>query len=172
MTFIMDLPGRLAYIRATPEKKVINNPHNFTTMFKPILPLLMLFMAGCANDQSKSESSVIDRHATERSQPATLQLNNGQKWKLDAATRQHMKEIKTHITQASHAGGVLSGEELQKHADNLIKDCRMTGPDHDALHRWLGPFLQHVQALKDNRDAESASHALNDDVKVFDTYFE
>ncbi|RYZ53441.1 MAG: hypothetical protein EOO14_15510 [Chitinophagaceae bacterium] len=141
-------------------------------MFKSILPLLMLFMAGCANDQSKSETNATERHATVTAQPAILQLNNGQKWKLDAATRQHMKEIKTHISQASHASGVLSGEELQRHADKLIKDCRMTGPDHDALHLWLGPFLQHVQALKDNRDAESASHALNDDVKAFDTYFE
>jgi hypothetical protein len=67
---------------------------------------------------------------------------------------------------------VLSGAELQKHADKLIKECRMTGPDHDALHAWLGPFLQHVQALKTNRDTESASHALNEDMKVFDTYFE
>ena len=48
----------------------------------------------------------------------------------------------------------------------------MTGPDHDALHAWLGPFLQHVQALKNNRDAESASHAINEDVKAFDAHFE
>lgn len=48
----------------------------------------------------------------------------------------------------------------------------MKGADHDALHVWLGPFLQHVQALKNNQDAESASHALNEDVKAFDAHFE
>ncbi|NTS39820.1 hypothetical protein HRG84_02795 [Flavisolibacter sp. BT320] len=141
-------------------------------MLKTILPLLVLLLAGCANDPATSEHSTAGHPATVSAQPATLQLNNGQKWKLDAATRQHMSEIKAHITQASHAGGVLSGKELQKHADNLIKDCRMKGPDHDALHRWLAPFLEHVQALRENRDAEAASHALNDDVKTFDTYFE
>ena len=141
-------------------------------MYKTILIVLMLFMAGCANTPSESKTKAADPHATVTTQQTTLQLNNGQKWKLDEATRWNIKPIKEHIAQASHASGVLSGEELQKHADKLIKECRMTGPDHDALHAWLAPFLQHVQALKTNRDAESATHAVNEDVKAFDTYFE
>jgi hypothetical protein len=140
-------------------------------MLKPILVSLVLFTASCSNNQVNSETKEAQPHATETSQ-AKLQLNNGKKWKLDEATRQNMKPIKAHIAQASHTNGVLSGDELQKHADKLIKECRMSGPDHDALHAWLGPFLQHVQALKSNRNAESATHALNEDVKEFDTYFE
>ena len=140
-------------------------------MFKPILIALLLITASCSNNQSKGETEETQTHVTETNQ-TQLQLNNGQKWKLDEATRQNMKEIKAHISQASHASGGLSGDELEKHTDKLIKECRMTGPDHDALHAWLGTFLQHVQALKTNRDAESASHAVNDDVKIFDTYFE
>jgi len=140
-------------------------------MFKSILIVLLLITASCSNNQSKSDAKETQLHVTETNQ-TQLQLNNGQKWKLDEATRQNMKEIKAHISQASHASGGLSGDELEKHADKLIKECRMTGPDHDALHAWLGTFLQHVQALKTNRDAESASHAVNEDVKIFDTYFE
>jgi hypothetical protein len=140
-------------------------------MFKPFLIAVLLIMASCSNNQPKSETEETQMHVTETNQ-TQLQLNNGQKWKLDEATRQNMKEIKAYISQASHASGGLSGDELQKQADKLIKDCRMTGPDHDALHAWLGTFLQHVQALKTNRDAESASHALNEDVNIFDTYFE
>ena len=48
----------------------------------------------------------------------------------------------------------------------------MSGPGHDALHVWLNTFLQHSQAIKDNRNVEEASHALNEDVKQFDSYFE
>lgn len=139
-------------------------------MLKPILVSLMLFTASCSNNQVKSETKE-PQHVTKTEQ-AKLQLNNGAKWKLDEATRQNMKEIKAYISQSSHANGVLSGEELQKYADKLIKECRMSGPDHDALHIWLGSFLQHVQALKNNVDAETASHSLNEDVKEFDTYFE
>ena len=139
-------------------------------MLKPILVSLMLFTASCSNNQSRSETQEAQPHNTE-TKNAKLQLNNGQKWKLDEATRKNMKEIKTYLSQASHAG-VLSAEELQKYSDKLIKECRMSGPGHDALHVWLGTFLQNVQALKDNRDAESASHALNENVKEFDSYFE
>ena len=140
-------------------------------MLKPFLVSLMLFTVSCTDNQVKSETKETQPHVTETNQ-AKLELNNGEKWKLDEATRQNMIEIKTYISQASHANGVLSGEELQKYADKLIKECRMSGPDHDALHVWLGSFLQHVQALKNNRDAESASHALHEDVKEFDTNFE
>ena len=140
-------------------------------MLRSILVSLMLFIASCSNNQLKSETKETQPLVAETNQ-AKLQLNNGEKWKLDEATRQNMKEIKAYISQASHANGVLSGEELQKYADKLIKECHMSGPDHDALHVWLGSFLQHVQALKNNRDAESASHALHEDVKEFDTYFE
>ncbi|MGZ5135426.1 MAG: hypothetical protein ACXWCG_09755 [Flavitalea sp.] len=139
-------------------------------MLKPIIVSFMLFTASCSNNQSKSETKETQTHATETNQ-AKLQLNNGEKWKLDEATRQNMKEIKAYISQATHAN-VLSGEELQKYTDKLIKECRMSGADHDAIHVWLRSFSQHVQALKVNRDAESASHNLNEDVKEFDTYFE
>lgn len=141
-------------------------------MLKYILIVTMLIMAGCVNNQSKSDTQETDPHTSVTTQQATLQLNNGQKWKLDEATRQNIKPIKAHISQASHTSGALSGEELQVHIDKLVKECRMTGPEHDALHAWLGPFLQHVQALKKNQDAESASHALNEDIKAFDAHFE
>lgn len=140
-------------------------------MFKPILLALMLITAGCSNNKSESKTKETQPQVTETNQ-TQLQLNNGQKWQLDEATRQNMKEMKAYISQATHATGGLSGDVLQKHADKLINECRMSGPDHDALHAWLVPFLQHVQALKNNSNAESASHAVNEDVKAFDTYFE
>ena len=84
----------------------------------------------------------------------------------------NMNKIKGEISQATHASGGLSGDELQRQANILIKECRMTGPGHDALHAWLGTFLEHVRALKTNRDAEWATHSLNEDMKIFDTYFE
>ena len=139
-------------------------------MLKLIL-ISLLFTASCSNSELKSETKEMPPSVTTTNE-AKLQLNNGKMWRLDEATRQNMKEIKAYISQASHANGVLSGEKLQKYADKLIKECRMSGPEHDALHVWLNPFLQHIQALKNNRDAESASHALHEDVKEFDTYFE
>ena len=139
-------------------------------MLKSIIVALIFFTASCSNNQSPNETSEAQSTVPETNQ-APLQLNNGEKWKLDEATRKNMKAIKAYISQASH-DNVLSGEELQKYTDKLIRECRMSGSDHNALHVWLGSFLQNVQALKSNRNAESASHALNEDVKEFDNFFE
>jgi len=140
-------------------------------MLKSFLIAMLLFLASCANNQPKNEVIETGPHETATNQ-AQLQLNNGHKWKLDASTRQNMNDIKAYISQASVANREPSGAVLQKYSDKLIKECRMTWPDHKALHTWLTSFLQHVQAMKNNQDAEAASHALNEDVKTFDTYFE
>ena len=139
-------------------------------MLKPILITLIFFTASCSNNQPESETKEMQPPVTEVNQ-SKLQLNNGEKWKLDEATRQNMEEIKAYISQATHTK-VLNADKLQKDADNLIKESRMSGPGYDALQIWLGSFSQHLQAIKNNRDAESASHALTEDVKVFYTYFE
>lgn len=83
-------------------------------MYKILLIATLLFIAGCANNQSKTETQATDPHPTVNTQQANLQLNNGQKWKLDDATRQNMNDIKAYIAQATHANGELSGQELQK----------------------------------------------------------
>lgn len=140
-------------------------------MLKPIIAVMMLFIASCSDNQPKSETKETEPHATTTRQ-VKLELNNGQKWKLDAATRENMNKLKAYISQSTHVNGEPSGVELQRQADNLIKECRMTGPSHDALHAWLAPFLQHVQAIKNNQGVEVASHALHEDVKTFDAYFE
>ena len=139
-------------------------------MLKPILIALMFFTFSCSNNQPESETKEIQPPVTEMNQ-SKLQLNNGEKWKLDEATRQNMEEIKAYISQATHTQ-LLNADKLQKDADNLIKESRMSGPGNDALQIWLGSFSQHLQAIKNNRDAESASHALTEDVKVFYSYFE
>ena len=139
-------------------------------MLKPILIALMFFTASCSNNQPKEVTKETQPPVTETNQ-SKLQLNNGEKWKMDEATRQNMEEINAYISQATHTK-VLNVDKLQNDADNLIKESGMSGPGYNALQTWLGTFSQHLQAIKNNRDAESASHALTEDVKVFYTYFE
>ena len=104
-------------------------------MLKPILIALMFFTFSCSNNQPESEKKETQPPVTEMN-PSKLQLNNGEKWKMDEATRQNMEEIKTYISQATHTK-LLNVDKLQKDADNLIKERRMSGPGLDALPGWL-----------------------------------
>jgi hypothetical protein len=59
--------------------------------------------------------------------------------------------------------------------NKLIKDCRMKGPDHDALHHWLEPFLATNKKLSESKtmeEAQSAFKELEDQIHVYPQFFE
>lgn len=58
--------------------------------------------------------------------------------------------------------------------DGLIKDCKMKGPDHEALHLWLQPVLQDIKNLATTVSAEEGKEAtekLSRDIEKFNQYF-
>ena len=40
------------------------------------------------------------------------------------------------------------GSDLTKEINKMIQECKMTGPDHEALHKWLEPILENANQLK------------------------
>ena len=63
--------------------------------------------------------------------------------------------------------------KLQSKIDTLIKQCRMQGPEHDALHVWLEKVLTDMKQLKDGENGYSAAYAaLKKQIESFYLFFE
>jgi hypothetical protein len=56
----------------------------------------------------------------------------------------------------------------------MIKECRMQGPDHLALHKWLEPLMEQVTKLKQaSTDAAAKStNFIHLQLNRYDQFFE
>ncbi|WP_295801071.1 hypothetical protein [Mucilaginibacter sp.] len=120
-------------------------------------------------------------HATGRYQhekaSEELVLNNGAKWKIDQATgnnvarlQQIVKKVNGHKLADFHQAGT----SLQAGIDQMIKECRMKGPDHLALHKWLEPLMGQISQLNQATNAVSAKIHFSEVKKrlnIFHQYF-
>jgi hypothetical protein len=137
-----------------------------------LLPLgiLALLMFSCGHDAKEHE------HASHE-----LSLNEGKKWQADDATAAHVEGMKL-VTERFHSrqdesleAYVATGNELSDSIQQLISSCRMKGPDHDALHLWLEPFMTTVKELKNAQSLDAAKASMKeveDRLSAFNTYFE
>ncbi len=73
--------------------------------------------------------------------------------KLRAAYAQH--PVRAPAVAEYHALGDAMYAEIQA----LMAGCRMTGPEHDALHDWLLGLLRNVEMLRDGEDAAALATA-------------
>ena len=148
-------------------------------MIKP----LMILMLSCLLWACKSGTSPANEAATHSDAhvATALALNNGQKWRADAATNENVEAIrsvaqifamKPHTALPDYQ---VLGSGLQKGLDKMIQECKMQGPDHGALHLWLEPLLEDVNELKkaDNiASAEKIFHNINERLELYTQYFE
>lgn len=109
------------------------------------------------------------------SQASTLKLNNGAKWRTDAPTRANIDQMKSLVMNVDTKDPSTLQRlsiELEAQTNKLINECRMKGPDHDALHVWLEDFLKD---FKNYQEADQKQHhlaALKLDMQEFDRFFE
>ena len=134
--------------------------------------------ANTGQEPVHQHDATIHEYSTEAAQG--LSLNNGQKWQTDESTRKHAAKLNNMINDfekqadkslsAHHSLADKTQEELQQ----LINDCTMEGPDHDALHLWLEPVLNDVKALKKtatDEDVQTAAANLSEDVRKYNEFF-
>ena len=149
-------------------------------MNKTILLILVLFLIIACNektankqaDQTEASTSKITAKENETSgehgdDETSLKLNNGKKWKMDDSTRLNITALKNILTGGVEKTYVLKSVRAQ--TDKLVRDCRMQGPDHDALHIWLTQFLDH---LKEAESGKEGLGELKEDMEEFSKYFE
>ena len=111
----------------------------------------------------------------------TLTLNNGKKWNADDVTVANVAALQNALTEfaAKNETGLEAyhnaAQQLQQAANKLISDCRMKGPDHEALHLWLVPLLGQIKNLKNAADEKQAVEVyaqIENQMKQFNNFFE
>lgn len=145
-----------------------------------ILIIISLFFISCSGNVPQLDDASQNKHeqhdTTVTKGATTLNLNNGAKWKTDEATQRNVAAMVSIINDSSNAGKENKTQlvkHLQTTINTLTQQCKMKGPEHDALHVWLTLVLHDLKELKENDDDYQKSYtALKKDVESFFAFFE
>ena len=148
---------------------------------KKILSIIAIagLLLACNSNKEQGKNtgpeSASDQH--EHSENGSeLVLNNGAKWKADSVTNNNVTDLHTiadnfRILPSPSAGEYqILSNDLNNALNKMIKECKMTGPDHDALHQWLEPVLKETNELKNVSDTATARKSFKDIGQRIDQY--
>lgn len=126
----------------------------------------------------QSEETTINNTVNENEAVNGLTLNNGAKWQADASTNKNVSALSS-IVSASQPVTLEeyknTGKTLQAGIDVMISECRMQGPDHDALHHWLEPLMEENKKLESASSLEQGKESfdfVNNQINIYSQYFE
>jgi hypothetical protein len=150
------------------------------------MKLAMLIVASllvACNSQNNKEKAVspeapVEKHDGPTEKKTGLVLNNGAKWKADSTTVLNVALLQN-IVSGARKGSVedyiQTASQLQYGLNKMVNECRMKGPDHDALHRWLEPLMEKTNELKKATTIDHAATTLGEiekHINLFEQYFE
>jgi hypothetical protein len=146
------------------------------TIDRALLVAIFSFVLASCGDPSRQYET--HEHASKKIQtPAKLRLNGGEKWNVDDPTNMYVNNMQGIVQRFDMRGSEdynMLADSLRVQTTDLVVNCKMKGPDHDALHVWLGPVLDDVKALAGTDKTEAKKSY--DDIKVrlteYDTYFQ
>ena len=143
-----------------------------------------VFAISCGNDQQKAtKTETTSEEAKHENEAAKekLELNNGARWKADSSTNNNVKNLQDIVEKFNSSNDrsisayTSTATELQAGLDKMIAECKMKGPDHDALHKWLEPLIREVAKLKKTTNEQEAADIIkkiDEHLKLYAQYFE
>lgn len=153
---------------------------------KKIIGVLMiagvLLACNSATNKDKTEATApAENHSNHTDNGTALQLNNGAKWKADSITNRNVVDLRTIADNFKILPFPTLGEyqilstDLGTSLNKLVNECKMTGPDHDALHQWLETVLKETNELKtvsDTTVARQTFKVIDQSIDGYHNYFE
>lgn len=137
--------------------------------------LSALFLFSCNNKTEQEVKEEVPTVATELHEHVTdepLQLNDGQKWKVDDNMMAHITAMEKDIASLDKPEDFDKlSENLNKNLGLLTSNCTMKGQAHDELHKWLLPYIDLVEAFSTDKSADNFS-AIKNSFSTFNTYFQ
>ena len=150
-------------------------------MKKLLILLCISSLLACTNSETKNKEAIPATAAEHEHEPQKLGLNNGSKWNSDDITNKNVAELEAILDRFTKSQPKLTsdfisvGNELQTGLDKMIKECRMQGADHEALHQWLEPLIGDVGQLKkvnDEKEASKLVEKIRERLNEYHQYFE
>ncbi|MGB1103389.1 MAG: hypothetical protein ACPG21_07160 [Crocinitomicaceae bacterium] len=131
---------------------------------------------------AKEEKAVSETAQTSITDPTrntyNIELIDSRRWKVNGEMMVHIRNLEADMdtfSAAEEKDYAAIAKTLKSHIGSLTKSCTMKGQAHDELHKWLLPFIDLVNALKNaEADADHASMyvAIEDSMDEFNMYFE
>ena len=140
--------------------------------------LLSTFFLFSCNDKAKNESAETSQatktEVHEHSNDETIQLNDGQKWKVDVDMMAHIRIMENDVTsfdKETPENYQLLADNLKKNIDLLTSNCTMKGEAHDELHKWLLPYIELVDDFSKDKSNENLAK-IQESFTTFNQYFQ
>ena len=140
--------------------------------------LLSTFFLFSCNDKAKNESAETSQatktEVHEHSNDETIQLNGGQKWKVDVDMMAHIRTMENDVTsfdKETPENYQLLADNLKKNLDLLTSNCTMKGEAHDELHKWLLPYIELVDDFSKDKSNENLAK-IQESFTTFNQYFQ
>lgn len=142
-----------------------------------LIPVISLFLFSCGNaskEKSKEETETVTHEEHQHNyEMQTIELNNGEKWKVDANMITHIRNMENDIISFStveQKDYKSLSEKLQSNIDLLTSNCTMKGKAHDELHKWLLPYIDLVKELSEAKDETEAAKQFENIQTSFTTF--
>jgi hypothetical protein len=148
------------------------------SIFLFLCTAILVILFACNQSSKNAEANERGNHA--EAQTKGLMLNNGAKWQSDSSTNRNVTDLRTiadnfkippHPSLNEYH---ILGRDLSNSLNKMIQECRMKGPDHDALHHWLEPVLKGSNQLKDITDTTTGRttfDSINKQLDIYHNYF-
>ena len=144
--------------------------------------VVSLFLLSCGTTSSEKPTTQREAVTHEEHQQnvelQTIELNNGEKWKVDANMILHIRNMENDVisfAQVEQKDYQSFAEKLQSNIDLLTSNCTMEGKAHDELHKWLIPYIDMVKELSEAEEGTQASNQFKNiqiSFTTFNQYFQ
>ena len=147
-----------------------------------LIPVISLFLFSCGNTSNEksneqTETAIHEEHHHDDESEA-IELNNGEKWKVDANMITHIRNMENDVISFANVEQKdykSLSEKLQSNIDLLTSNCTMKGKAHDELHKWLLPYIDLVKELSEAKNETEATKQFENiqiSFTTFNQYFQ
>ena len=147
-----------------------------------LIPVISLFLFSCgntSNEKSKEQTETVTHEEHQHNaEIQTIELNNGEKWKVDANMITHIRNMENDVisfAKVEQKDYKSLSKQLQSNIDLLTSNCTMKGKAHDELHKWLLPYIDLVKELSETKNETEASKQFQNiqtSFTAFNQYFQ
>ncbi len=135
---------------------------------------LVVILSSCNTKSKEEKPSSVQVEERQHSKSEAIELNNGAKWKVDAAMMLNIRAMENDVANFEKTNDKdyqALASKLKKNIDLLTSNCTMKGQAHDELHKWLLPFIDLVDAFAKEKSTEQFAQ-IQQSLITFNNYFQ